>query len=399
MHFTHISVQQKRRNVAPPRIPPSPALAGVQTPSNTPAYRRFGTSAFTKKASRSNTFFAPSPQGAQSDQRSWESPVPSKYREIWQRVRAKLKTRLMLKNLRTELNLYGPGITSALGSTDAGAGEHLRALSRGQETIVSAGTKWIIRPDGRLKQCWDFLSSLAIVYISVLLPYTLAFEENKPWVYLDYGLNGFFFIELLMTCNLAYDDGAEGLITSRKAIFIRYLKSWFFPDLLACIPFEEILSTEVESQGVLRMTNLYRFIRLTRVLKALRNSYNNRFFMRIQDFFHLGISGYRLIVTLVGVFLVIHFVSCMWVFIARMEDFGPDSWPAQSNISNDDKVRLYIAAFYWAVTSFTTVGYGDITAQTDAERLMGVAWMLTGVYFFSYLLTSLTNLLSNSDTK
>ena len=97
--------------------------------------------------------------------------------------------------------------------------------------------------------------------------------------------------------------------------------------------------------------------------------------------------------------MVIHFVSCMLVFIARMEDFGPDSWPAQSNIAYEDKVGLYIAAFYWAVTSFTTVGYGDIAARTDAERLVGVAWMLTGVYFFSYLLTSLTNLLSNSDTK
>lgn len=396
MHFTHISAQQKHRHVALPNVPPTPTLVSGQTP--TPAYRRFGTSSFLRKIPRSNTTFIPSPKGALSEHRSWETPLPAKYREIWQRVRAKLKSRLMLKNLRTQLNLYGPGASTGLESTEEGAEGHLRALSRGQETITVTESKWIIRPDSGLKQYWDLFSSIAILYIAVFLPFTLAFEEDKPWVFLDYGLNCFFFIELLLTCNLAY-AGDEGLVTSRKAIFISYFKSWFFPDLLACIPFEVILASEVSNRGVLRMTNLYRFIRLTKVLKVLRNSYNNRFFMRLQDFFHLGISGYRLLVTLVGVLLVMHFVSCMWVFIARMEDFGPGSWPAQSNISSEDKVRLYIAAFYWTVTSFTTVGYGDIAAQTDAERVVAVAWMLTGVYFFSYLLTTLTNLISNSDTK
>lgn len=398
MHFTHISAQQKRHRAGVPLAPPTPVVVGAQTPASS-SYHRFGTLSYGgKKASRSITLQSQTPKDSQSENK-WDVPAQSKYTEIWQRVRSKLKTQLMLKNLRTQLNLFGPGSTTALSSTEGGLMSQFRTVSQTQDMVVAHSKRWIINPDGVFKQVWDLLSSFAILYIAVFLPYTLAFEEDKPWIYMDYGLDAFFFIELLLTCNLAYDSGDGTLVTDRREIVARYLKTWFFPDLLACIPFAEILSSEVESRTVLRMTSLYRFIRLTKVLKALRNSYNNRILVRLQDFFHLGISGYRLVVTLIGMLLVIHFVACMWVFTARMEDFSPMSWPMTSGMSVEDKLGMYIAAFYWAVTSFTTVGYGDITAETDGERLLAVIWMLTGVYFFSFLLTALTNLILNSDSK
>jgi hypothetical protein len=46
-------------------------------------------------------------------------------------------------------------------------------------------------------------------------------------------------------------------------------------------------------------------------------------------------------------------------------------------------VSLYIAAFYYAVTSMTTVGYGDIRGFNLTERIVAMFLMLLGVLFFS----------------
>jgi voltage-gated potassium channel len=41
---------------------------------------------------------------------------------------------------------------------------------------------------------------------------------------------------------------------------------------------------------------------------------------------------------------------------------------------------------WWAVTTMTTVGYGDITPQTDAGRVIGLVVMLVGIGFGSILI-------------
>ena len=45
--------------------------------------------------------------------------------------------------------------------------------------------------------------------------------------------------------------------------------------------------------------------------------------------------------------------------------------------------QLYITAFYFAVTSMTTVGYGDLRAYNLIERVVAIMLMMLGVIFFS----------------
>jgi voltage-gated potassium channel len=40
---------------------------------------------------------------------------------------------------------------------------------------------------------------------------------------------------------------------------------------------------------------------------------------------------------------------------------------------------------WWAVTTMTTVGYGDISPETDAGRVLGIAVMLVGIGFVALL--------------
>ena len=40
--------------------------------------------------------------------------------------------------------------------------------------------------------------------------------------------------------------------------------------------------------------------------------------------------------------------------------------------------RRYLAALYWAMSTMTTVGYGDITPESDGERAYAMVGMVIG---------------------
>lgn len=46
-----------------------------------------------------------------------------------------------------------------------------------------------------------------------------------------------------------------------------------------------------------------------------------------------------------------------------------------------------------------TVGYGDIHAVTNIERIISVLWMMIGVFFYSFTIGTLTSVLGKIDTR
>ena len=48
-------------------------------------------------------------------------------------------------------------------------------------------------------------------------------------------------------------------------------------------------------------------------------------------------------------------------------------------------VRRYAAAFYWAVYTLTSVGYGDITAQNTTEYFVASICMLFGAIIWAFI--------------
>jgi hypothetical protein len=57
----------------------------------------------------------------------------------------------------------------------------------------------------------------------------------------------------------------------------------------------------------------------------------------------------------------------------------------------------YLIALYWAVTTLTTMGYGDITPNTPSEYIYTIFTMLIGVSFYAYIASNVSIVLSNID--
>lgn len=115
-----------------------------------------------------------------------------------------------------------------------------------------------------------------------------------------------------------------------------------------------------------------------------------RHIWKIKDFldeFHsLKPIVYRLVPLAMTMPLMVHLIACAWMALGS-GTVGPDN----------DKLLEYVKAVYWAMTTLTTVGYGDIAAKTPYQMLFAAFTQLTGVGIFGFILSNVASLLSRLD--
>jgi hypothetical protein len=89
-----------------------------------------------------------------------------------------------------------------------------------------------------------------------------------------------------------------------------------------------------------------------------------------------------------------HVFACMWVMIGRQEDHDHSvGWVEKELKVYTDKgmdkglhhLALWASAFYFVVTTSTTVGYGDYFATTLQERAFCLILQFVGICVFSTL--------------
>ncbi|EKX54981.1 hypothetical protein GUITHDRAFT_99627 [Guillardia theta CCMP2712] len=104
------------------------------------------------------------------------------------------------------------------------------------------------------------------------------------------------------------------------------------------------------------------------------------------------VTSLELLLTMV---LFAHWTSCLWFVVGY-----PNGWVTLQNIVTDGErvpnQRFYewISSFYWAVTTMTTIGYGDISAHTANERAISVVVMVMGCAFLAWVTGRITRILT-----
>ena len=100
-----------------------------------------------------------------------------------------------------------------------------------------------------------------------------------------------------------------------------------------------------------------------------------------------------------GFLLLLHTMSCLWYLVAKLDDFPEECWVFRYGLEGSAPFFLYVNSLYFIVTTITTVGYGDRTAQTTVELIFCCVLMIIGVVAYTMLISQLTSIISANNKK
>ena len=109
-----------------------------------------------------------------------------------------------------------------------------------------------------------------------------------------------------------------------------------------------------------------------------------KFNRNINEALKLSVTFERLVFFVLMFFLLSHVTACLWYFLAKLEGFPPDSWVVKHSYMDSPNFDVYIASFYYIITTITTVGYGDITPGTTTERFIYI-YIYIHIYIHIYI--------------
>jgi voltage-gated potassium channel len=95
-------------------------------------------------------------------------------------------------------------------------------------------------------------------------------------------------------------------------------------------------------------------------------------------------NGAKLFFILLATFLFIHCLACLWMLIQP---------------GTEDVLTNYNRALYYVITTITTVGYGDITPQTNIGRVFAMMTMLLGVLFYGVVIGQVSRFIVSRDRR
>ncbi|XP_013856956.1 voltage-gated inwardly rectifying potassium channel KCNH7 isoform X2 [Austrofundulus limnaeus] len=250
------------------------------------------------------------------------------------------------------------------------------------------------------KAVWDWLILLLVIYTAILTPYSAAFllneqEEQRrrecgyscsPLNVVDLIVDIMFIIDILINFRTTYVNHNEEVVSNPAKIAIHYFKGWFLIDMVAAIPFDLLIfgSGSDETTTLIGLLKTARLLRLVRVARKLD---------RYSEY------GAAVLMLLMCIFaLIAHWLACIWYAIGNVEkpylqhkigwlDNLAVSIGKRYNYSDPSSgpsiKDKYVTALYFTFSSLTSVGFGNVSPNTNSEKVFSICVMLIGSLMYA----------------
>uniref|UniRef100_A0A452HSD0 Ion transport domain-containing protein n=1 Tax=Gopherus agassizii TaxID=38772 RepID=A0A452HSD0_9SAUR len=260
--------------------------------------------------------------------------------------------------------------------------------------------RWTILHYSPFKAVWDWLILLLVIYTAVFTPYSAAFllneeQEEKRWNcgyscnplnIIDLIVDIMFIVDIIINFRTTYVNINDEVVSHPGKIAIHYFKGWFLIDMVAAIPFDLLIfrSGSDETTTLIGLLKTARLLRLVRVARKLD---------RYSEY------GAAVLFLLMCTFaLIAHWLACIWYAIGNVErpymehkigwldNLGDQIGKRynDSDLSSGPSIKdKYVTALYFTFSSLTSVGFGNVSPNTNSEKIFSICVMLIGSLMYA----------------
>ncbi|XP_017094207.2 voltage-gated delayed rectifier potassium channel KCNH4 isoform X2 [Drosophila bipectinata] len=242
---------------------------------------------------------------------------------------------------------------------------------------------------GVFKGIWDWVILVATFYVALMVPYNAAFAKaDRQTMVSDVIVEALFIVDILLNFRTTFVSRKGEVVSNSKQIAINYFRGWFALDLLAALPFDHLYASDLYDgeESHIHLVKLTRLLRLARLLQKIdRYSQHTAMILTLLMF---------------SFTLAAHWLACIWYVIAVKEyEWFPESnigWlqllaeRKNASVAILTTAETYSTALYFTFTSLTSVGFGNVSANTTAEKVFTIIMMLIGALMHAVVFGNVT---------
>ena len=251
-----------------------------------------------------------------------------------------------------------------------------------ETTIVTR--EFRIQPNSRIHLCWDFIAIAAILYYAINSPIRIAtyIRANAlsttydSYFIMDYCIDLVFVVDMILRSTIySYDTHEHGktiVVSDSTAIRHKYLSSKKFKiDLFAIVPFDVISAGTGSFHAMYRLTKLIRVVQIPYVISNLQHHLDTCLNVKMNE------TQRSVLLMLLYSILLIVWSSAGW-----------------NALRSDESAVLSV---YWAITTLSTVGYGDLTPLDFPETCYALIVGAVGAVFTAAVVANVTSFFHDAE--
>lgn len=294
-----------------------------------------------------------------------------------------------------------------LDSQDALSSLSATSIRSGFDTLAHGG---VLEPNSVLKRVWHVVCLGAVLYILVSVPYEIGFARQyaKRVFVMDIVFLGLSALDIALNLT-RFAVRSQGQVITDPVVFrAMYVETYLLGDVLGLLPLSLLVAASLPSRftsyspwlNILRLVHVVRLKHVAKYLESLRGL--------IKDQLKLNVSGDLVYLTLL---LAINIILCHWLAcgfyvlgryelshasrgshskllsfnrIFKNEDVGcakyegHNVWICTNDATRGPATERWLKAFYWALYTCSTIGYGAISVESIAEKVLSVVAMIVG---------------------